>query len=111
MSKKQSAKLDSLLAVQTLFASSLTLVSSLPALEEAAEELAETVLELNLNVKVQSVPTGAAQAKKEAGIAVGDAAFEVAGGVYSFATKSGARSKSTRLNSSHGGISRMPSSA
>lgn len=88
MTKVQSSQLNALLAVQTLLLANPTLLAALLALEEAAEELTDFIMAVNANAKVQSSPSGAAEAKKDALIAVGDLAFEVAGGVLSFAEKS-----------------------
>jgi hypothetical protein len=88
MKKTQSSKLNSLLALKTLFAADPDLTATLVALEEAAQELTDTITAININVKVQSTPSGAAKAKKDSLTAVGDLAYEIAGGVHSFAEKS-----------------------
>jgi hypothetical protein len=51
--------------------------------------LRNIILAINTNVKVQSSSSGASEAKAEALTTLGDAAFEVAGAVLSFAEKSG----------------------
>ena len=89
MTKNQSAKLNALLSVQTLLTANPTVVSTLPALDEAADELTTLVSGINANVKVQTSASGSSEAKAEALASLGDAAFEVAGGVLSFAEKSG----------------------
>lgn len=60
-------------------------VSSLPALEQAAEELTDLITGINTNLKVQMSPSGAAEAKRDALVELGDATFEIAGGVLAFA--------------------------
>lgn len=87
MSRIQSAKLNALLVLQTLLLASKSLVSAIPALQEAIDALIDRILEINLNVKIQAEPSGAAQAKRDALIELGDAAFDVAGAVFSFASK------------------------
>jgi hypothetical protein len=89
MNKIQSSKLNSLLSVQTLLGANPTLVATIPALEEAAEELTGSITGINTHVKIQSSPSGAAEAKQDALVHLGDSAYEVAGGVLSFAEKSG----------------------
>lgn len=88
MNKNQSAKLNSYLAVQTLLAANSELVATLPALDEATDTLAELISSINTHVQVQSSPTGAAEAKAQALTALGDVAYEIAGGVLSFAEAS-----------------------
>ena len=60
MNKNQSAKLNSYLAVQTLFAANSELVAELPALDTASDELAESITSINTQVQVQSSASGAA---------------------------------------------------
>lgn len=62
-------------------------MSAIPALQEAIDALIDLILEINLNVKIQTEPSGAAKAKREALVELGDAAFEVAGAVFAFASK------------------------
>ncbi len=62
-------------------------VASFPALQEATDELAELVTEINLNVKIQGSPSGAAEAKSDALQELGDLAYEVAGGVFAQADR------------------------
>ena len=88
MTRFQSAKLNALITLQTFLTASKSLVSTIPALQEAIDALADLILEINLNVKIQAEPSGAAQAKRDALLELGDAAFEVAGAVYSFASQS-----------------------
>ena len=88
MTRIQSAKLNALITLQTLLTASKSLVSTIPALQEAIDALADLILEINLNVKIQAEPSGAAQAKRDALLELGDAAFEVAGAVYAFASQS-----------------------
>lgn len=87
MTKIQSSALNALLAVQTLLLANPTIVALLAALEEAGGELSDLILGINANVKAQSSPSGAAQAKSESLVAVGDLAFEIAGAVLSYAEK------------------------
>lgn len=87
MTKVQSSQLNALLAVQTLLLANPMLLARLLALDEANEELTDLIMGVNANAKVQASPSGAAQAKEDALKAVGDLAFEVAGGVLSFAEK------------------------
>ncbi len=89
MKKNQSAKLNCLLNIQALLLANPLLIAVLAALEEAAEALSDLISAINLNVKVQSSPSGAAEAKRDALTAVGDLAYEIAGAVLSFAEKSG----------------------
>ena len=88
MNKIQSSKLNSLLSIQSLFGSNATVIATIPALEEAAEELTGLITGISTHVKIQSSPTGAAEAKKDALKQLGNLAYEVAGGVLSFAEKS-----------------------
>lgn len=88
MKKTQSSKLNALLAVQTLFSANPAIIDTLPALDEAAEELTDIIMAVNTNVKIQSSPSGAAAAKTDALVEIGDLAYEIAGGVLSFAEKS-----------------------
>jgi len=87
MTKLQSAKLNALITLQTLLTASKSLVSTIPALQEAVDLLADLILEINLNVKIQTEPSGAAQAKREALAELGDSAFEVAGSVFALASQ------------------------
>jgi len=89
MKKTLSAKLNSYLATQNLLVGAKTTVAAVPALQEAIDELVEFILEINLNAKIQASPSGAAAAKRDALNDLGDAAFEVAGGVLAYADKSG----------------------
>lgn len=88
MKKTQSSKLNSYLAIQTLLQANPTPIATVAALEEAADELADLVTAINTNVKVQTSPSGAAEAKQQALAAAGDLAFEIAGAVLSFAETS-----------------------
>ena len=83
MTKIQSAKLNALLALQSLLTASKPLIDTIPALQEAVDSLIDLILEINLNVKIQAEPSGAAQAKRDALNELGDAGFEVAGAVLS----------------------------
>ncbi len=89
VNKTQSSKLNALLAVKTLLQANPTLTASLVALDDATEELVELILSVNTHAQVQSAPSGVAAAKADALVQLGDAAYEVAGGVLSFAEKSG----------------------
>jgi hypothetical protein len=93
--------LNSLLAIQTLFLANPTLLA---ALEEAAEELTDKIMAIGLNVKIQTSPSGAAEAKQDALKSVGDLAYDVAGGVLSFADKSGDLSLAARVRFSRSTI-------
>ena len=104
MNKNQSSKLNALLSVQTLFAANSERVATIPALEEPAEELTGLITGLNTNVKVQSSPSGTTEAKREALAELGDAAFEIAGGVLSFAEKSGNLTLIGRVNVSRSAV-------
>jgi len=88
LKKIESSKLNSYLAVQTLFAANRNILESLGALDESSEELTENIMAIHTNVQVQTSPSGAAAAKQQALLAVGDLAYEIAGGVLSFAEKS-----------------------
>jgi hypothetical protein len=111
MTKNQSSKLNALLAVQTLHTSNEELVATLPALDEAADELAELITAINTNVKVQSSPSGAAEAKKDALDALGDSAYEIAGATLSFAEKGGDLTLAARVRFSRSGITAGSSNA
>ena len=87
MKKNLSAKLNSYLSLQALLVGSKSTVAALPALEEAVDGLVDFILEINLNVKIQASPSGAADAKRDALITLGDAAYSVAGSVLSYADK------------------------
>jgi hypothetical protein len=87
MTRIQSAKLNALIALQTLLVASKSLFSSIPDLLEAVDLLVDLILEINLNVKIQAEPSGAVQAKRAARAELGDSAFEVAGGVLALASK------------------------
>ncbi len=87
MNKTQSAFLNSLLSVQTHLTLNADTVTTLPALEEEAEELTELIVAINANVQVQNSPSGAAKAKRDALKALNHIAYEVAGGVLAFADK------------------------
>ena len=100
MNKNQSSKLNALLNVQTLLSANAERVATIPALEEAFEELTG----INTNVKVQSSPSGATEAKREARAELGDAAFEIAGAVLSFAEKSGNLTLIGRVNFSRSAV-------
>lgn len=104
MTKVQSSQLNVLLAVQTLLQANPTHLTGLPALEETAEELTDLILAVNANAQVQSSPSGAAGAKKGALTAVGDLAFEVAGGVLSFAEKSEDPALAAKVSFSRSGV-------
>jgi hypothetical protein len=56
-----------------------------------AYSLAELITSIHTNVQVQSSTASETDAKQAAFVELGDAAFEVAGGVLSFAEKSGNR--------------------
>jgi hypothetical protein len=87
MTKVQSSKLNALLAVQTLLLANPTFLAIILALGEAAEELTDFILAIMANLKVQSSPSGAAQATRDVRTSLGDLAYEIAGGVSSFAQK------------------------
>ena len=91
MNKNRSVKLNSLIAVQTLLADNHELIVTLPAFDEAYDLLGGFVTDINTNLKVQSSPSGAVEAKAEAFTALGDTAFEIAGAVLSFAEKNSDR--------------------
>lgn len=105
MKKTMSAKLNSYLALQNLLVASKTLVAAVPALQEAIDELVDFILEINLNAKVQAAPSGAADAKRDALNTLGDAAYEVAGGVLAFADKSGDLTLAARVRFSRSAVS------
>ncbi len=75
--------------MKTLLLANPTFTASLVALEDATEELVELILSVNTHAQVQSAPSGVAAAKADALVQLDDAAYEVAGGVLSFAEKSG----------------------
>jgi hypothetical protein len=85
MKKTQSLQLNAFLAIKTHLSMNPETVASLPALEQAAQELTDLITGINTNLKVQMAPSGAAQAKRDAKLALGDAAYEIAGGVLAFA--------------------------
>ena len=106
MKKIQSAKLNCLLAIQTLLLANPTIIAVLVALEEASEALAELISAINLNIKIQSSPSGAAEAKRDALTAVGDLAYEIAGAILSFAEKSGHVALAVQANISRSAMTR-----
>ena len=77
------------LAVQILLLANAALYAGLPALQQVLEELADLLLGINTNIQVQSSPSGAARATREARNALGDAAFTVAGATLSCAEAKG----------------------
>ena len=87
MKKILSLKLNAYLAVLSLLQGAKTTIAALPALQEAIDELAELITEINLNVKIKGSPSGAAEAKQAALKELGDLAYEVAGGVFALADK------------------------
>ena len=104
MNKIQSSKLNSLLSVQTLLGANPTIVATIVALDEASDELGDLITNINTQVKVQSSPSGAAEAKVDALIKLGDSAFEVGGGVLSFAEKNGDLTLAARVRFSRSTI-------
>ncbi len=104
MDKNQSAKLNSYLAVQTLFAANSELVATLPALDTASDELAESITGISTQVQVQSSATGAAEAKSQALEVLGDVVYEIAGGVLSFAETGGDFTLAGRVRFSRSGV-------
>lgn len=104
MNKNQSAKLNSYLAVQTLFAANSELVATLPALDTASDELAESITSINTQLQVQSSATGAAEAKSQALAELGDVVYEIAGGVLSFAETGGDFTLAGRVRFSRSGV-------
>ena len=67
--------------------------------------MTEIITSINTNVEVQSSPSGATDAKRAVLVELGDAAFEIAGGVLSFAEKSGNRTLAGRVKLSRGAVS------
>jgi len=104
MNKQQSAKLNAYLAVQTLLAANEEQVATLPALDEAADALTEFITSINTFAQVQSSANGAAEAKASALTAVGDAVYELAGGVLSFAEAGGDFTLAGRVRFSRSGV-------
>lgn len=111
MNKNQSAKLNSYLAVQTLFAANSELVATLPALDTASDELAESITSINTLVQVQSSATGAAEAKSQALEVLGDVVYEIAGGVLSFAEAGQDFTLAGRIRFSRSGVTAGSSNA
>ena len=104
MKKILSLKLNAYLAVLNLLQGAKTTIASLPALQEAIDELAELVTEINLNVKIQGSPSGAADAKRDALKELGDLAYEVAGGVFAQADKDKDFNLAARVKLSRSGV-------
>jgi len=104
MNKKQSARLNAYLAVQTLLAANAETVATLPALDEAADALAEFITNINAFAQVQASSNGAAEAKASALSALGDAVYELAGGVLSFAEVGGDFVLAGRVRFSRSGV-------
>lgn len=104
MKKILSLKLNAYLAVLNLLQGAKTTIASLPALQEAVDELAELVAEINLKVKIQGSPSGAAEAKSDALKELGDLAYEVAGGVFSQADKNKDFNLAARVKFSRSGV-------
>jgi len=104
MKKILSRKLNAYLAVLNLFQGAKITIAPLPALQEAIDELGEVVIEINLNVKIQGSPSGAAEAKRDALKELGDLAYEVAGGVYAQADKGKDFNLAARVKFSRSGV-------
>ena len=104
MKKTLSAKLNSYLTLQSLLVASKSTVASVPALQESIDSLVDFILEINLNAKIQASPSGAAEAKRDALQTLGDAAYEVAGGVLAFADKSGDLTLAARVRFPRSGV-------
>jgi hypothetical protein len=104
MNRKLSSVLNALLAVDTLLKSNKDQVATLPALKIAAEELTEFIVNINANLQAQSTTTGETDAKNAAFVELGDAAFEVAGAVLSFAETSGNPTLAGQVNFSRSGV-------
>lgn len=111
MTKVQSSQLNALLSVQAHLSLNAELVGTIPALDAASEELAETIIAINANVQVQTSPSGAAQAKREALATLGDIAFEIAGGVLAFADQAGNATLAAKVQYSRSGITTGSSNA
>ena len=111
MNKNKSSKLNSLLAVDALLTANHDLIAGVPALVEAAGTLDGLITDIQSNVKVQTSPSGAAEAKAEALTSLGDTAFEVAGAVLSLAEKNGDRTLAARVKFPRSGITAGSSNA
>ena len=111
MNKNQSARLNSFIAVQTLLAANSELVATLPALDEAADALTELIMDINTQAQVQSSASGATEAKASALVSLGDAVYEIAGGVLSFAEASGNFTLAGRVRFSRSGVTDGSSNA
>ena len=111
MNKNQSARLNSFIAVQTLLAANSELVTTLPALDEAADALTEFITDINTQAQVQSSASGAAEAKASALESLGDVVYEIAGGVLSFAEAGGNFTLAGRVRFSRSGVTGGSSNA
>jgi hypothetical protein len=104
MKKKLSVKLNSYLSLQALLVASESIVAAVPALRKAIDALVDFILEINLNAKIQAAPSGAAEAKQDALDALGDVAYEVAGGVLAYADKNNDRILAAKVKFSRSAI-------
>ncbi|MBK8002029.1 MAG: hypothetical protein IPK15_25860 [Verrucomicrobia bacterium] len=104
MNKQQSAKLNAYLAVQTLLTANEEKVGTLPALDEAADALTEFITDINALAQVQSSANGAAEAKASALTDLGDAVYELAGAVVSFAEAGADFTLAGRVRFSRSGV-------
>jgi len=111
MDKNKSARLNSFIAVQTLLSANSELVATLPALDEAADALAEFITNINTQAQVQSSASGAAEAKSSALESLGDVVYEIAGGVLSFAEAGGNFTLAGRVRFSRSGVTGGSSNA
>lgn len=104
MNKQQSAKLNSILAVQTLLSANQEKIDTLPALDEAADALTEFITDINTLAQVQSSANGAAEAKASALTELGDSVYELAGAVLSFAEAGADFTLAGRVRFSRSGV-------
>jgi hypothetical protein len=104
MKKTLSAKLNSYLALQSLLVASKAIIASVPALQEAIDAFMDFIEEINLNVKIQASPSGAAEVKRDALKALGDLAYEAAGAVLALADKSADPALAARVRFSRSAV-------
>ncbi len=104
MNKQQSAKLNSILAVQTLLSANQEKIATLPALDETVDALTEFITDINALAQVQSSANGAAEAKASALTELGDAVYELAGAVVSFAEAGADFTLAGRVRFSRSGV-------
>jgi hypothetical protein len=104
MTKTQSAEVNSYLAVHTLFEAEADRVDSIDALNVAAEELTEHIAQIKTQIQAQASTSGATEVKAATFAALGDALFELAGGLLAFADATANVPLAAKVNFSRSGV-------